>query len=180
LISPDSAPATELEKAPWLGPVQPTDAISSATACTVAQRTAGFVLVVRILVTVRRPHHPTRHHTAAHAQEKARTNTQNPRRGAVDKGARSLRDHHRSADGVSEVPNDPKWDRKALDAAVASGKTQTIHLAEPMPVLLLYWTARGAPDGGRVEFFPDVYRRDRAILRGLNGKFRARQRHRRK
>jgi len=70
------------------------------------------------------------------------------------------------------VLNDPvRWNRAALDAAVATKKTQTVNLARPVPVLLLYWTAQPRPDG-QVIFRNDVYGRDPATLAALNGTFR--------
>ena len=70
------------------------------------------------------------------------------------------------------VLNDPvRWNRAALDAAVATRKTQTVNLATPVPVLLLYWTAQPRPDG-QVIFRNDVYGRDPATLEALNGTFR--------
>jgi murein L,D-transpeptidase YcbB/YkuD len=62
------------------------------------------------------------------------------------------------------------WDRKRIDAAVASGKTTTVFLTKPQPVLLLYWTANVDPDG-IVHFFRDVYQRDPPIARALDGPF---------
>lgn len=67
------------------------------------------------------------------------------------------------------APND--WDRKRIDAAVASKKTTTVYLAEPMPVLLLYWTANVDPDGV-VHFYRDVYQRDPPIEKVLDGPYR--------
>ena len=70
------------------------------------------------------------------------------------------------------VLNDPvRWNRAALDAAVATKKTQTVNLATPVPVLILYWTAQPRPDG-QVIFRNDVYGRDPATLAALNGTFR--------
>jgi len=70
------------------------------------------------------------------------------------------------------VLNDPvRWNRAALDTAVATKKTQTVNLATPVPVLLLYWTAQPRPDG-QVIFRNDVYGRDPATLEALNGTFR--------
>jgi L,D-transpeptidase YcbB len=70
------------------------------------------------------------------------------------------------------VLNDPvRWNRAALDAAVATKKTQTVNLARPVPVLLLYWTAQPRPDG-QVIFRNDVYGRDPPTLAALNGTFR--------
>ena len=54
---------------------------------------------------------------------------------------------------------------------VASGKTQTVNLAQPLPVLILYWTAQPRPDG-QVIFRNDVYKRDAATLAALNSDFR--------
>lgn len=62
-------------------------------------------------------------------------------------------------------------DRKAIDDILASGKTTTVWLAEPLPVLLLYWTANVDPDGV-VHFYPDVYGRDPPIAKALDGPFR--------
>jgi murein L,D-transpeptidase YcbB/YkuD len=70
------------------------------------------------------------------------------------------------------VLNDPvRWNRAAIDAAVATKKTQTVNLARPVPVLILYWTAQPRPDG-QVIFRNDVYGRDPATLAALNGAFR--------
>jgi murein L,D-transpeptidase YcbB/YkuD len=70
------------------------------------------------------------------------------------------------------VLNDPvRWNRAAIDAAVATRKTQTVNLAKPVPVLILYWTAQPRPDG-QVIFRSDVYGRDPATLAALNGTFR--------
>lgn len=69
------------------------------------------------------------------------------------------------------VLNDPvKWNKAAIDAVVASQKTQTVNLAKPVPVLILYWTAQPLPDG-QVFFRNDVYDRDRATLAALNSEF---------
>lgn len=62
------------------------------------------------------------------------------------------------------------WDAEAVAEADATEKTQTVHLAEPLPVLLLYWTAEGGRDG-LVHFRPDVYDRDSVVLEALNGPF---------
>ncbi len=61
-----------------------------------------------------------------------------------------------------------RWNRRTLDAAIASGKTLTVRLPKPWPVLILYWTAELDADGG-VRFLPDVYRRDPPLLQALNG-----------
>jgi murein L,D-transpeptidase YcbB/YkuD len=62
------------------------------------------------------------------------------------------------------------WTRQRIDAVVASEKTTTVWLPEPVPVLLLYWTARPTPDG-EVRFARDLYRRDPKVLAGLERPF---------
>ncbi len=63
-----------------------------------------------------------------------------------------------------------KWPRERIDAAIASGRTQTVVLDKPIAVKLLYWTAE--VDGtGRVSFFPDVYSRDDALFSALDQPF---------
>jgi murein L,D-transpeptidase YcbB/YkuD len=70
------------------------------------------------------------------------------------------------------VLNDPvKWNRAAIDAAIATEKTQTVNLAGPLPVLILYWTAQPRPDG-QVVFRNDIYGRDPTTLESLNSDFR--------
>ena len=62
--------------------------------------------------------------------------------------------------------------RGRLDALVASGRTETVFLDKPMPIMLLYWTAE--PDAeGRVSFLPDVYQRDAAVSAALAAPFNA-------
>jgi murein L,D-transpeptidase YcbB/YkuD len=71
--------------------------------------------------------------------------------------------------------DDPAWTTQTLTDAAASGKTRNIVLANPLPVLILYWTA--AVDGdGRVHFLPDVYGRDPAVIRALGAPFSFRKR----
>lgn len=67
------------------------------------------------------------------------------------------------------------WDRPAIDRALASGEPTTVYLDEPLPTLLLYWTAWVDPDAG-LTFYPDVYDRDPAISAGLKESFRFRLR----
>ncbi len=56
--------------------------------------------------------------------------------------------------------NDPeKWNREEIKKAIESGKTRTVFLPEPIPVLLLYWTVEVSPDGA-VNFKKDLYGRD--------------------
>ena len=64
----------------------------------------------------------------------------------------------------------PGWDRGKIDEVVASGKTTRVHLEQPMPVLLLYWTAWADP-GEPVQFRRDIYERDGPIRAALNSEF---------
>ncbi len=66
------------------------------------------------------------------------------------------------------VLDDPAVTEQTLRQEIAKGKSRTIHLKRPVPVLILYWTASVARDG-TLRFLPDVYHRDPAIVRGLNG-----------
>jgi murein L,D-transpeptidase YcbB/YkuD len=61
----------------------------------------------------------------------------------------------------------PGWDRDRIDQVVASRSTTRVDLAEPMPVMLLYWTVE-VTENGTVHFRKDVYNRDQAILKGLD------------
>jgi murein L,D-transpeptidase YcbB/YkuD len=69
------------------------------------------------------------------------------------------------------VLDDPAWDAAAIDAAVARGETRTVNLKQPVPVLILYWTAQPRPDG-QVIFRGDIYGRDAPLLAALDGEYR--------
>jgi murein L,D-transpeptidase YcbB/YkuD len=69
------------------------------------------------------------------------------------------------------VLNDPQWNRQSMDAVIATKATRTVNLKQPVPVLILYWTAQPRPDGQMV-FRNDVYGRDPATLAALNSDFR--------
>jgi murein L,D-transpeptidase YcbB/YkuD len=62
--------------------------------------------------------------------------------------------------------DDPNWTAEGLVAAASSGKTRTIVLKKPLPVLILYATASADPEG-RVHFVSDVYERDPEVIRRL-------------
>jgi murein L,D-transpeptidase YcbB/YkuD len=46
-----------------------------------------------------------------------------------------------------------------------------VHLAQTLPVLILYWTVDPHLDGD-IQFYPDVYQRDAPILAALDAPFR--------
>jgi murein L,D-transpeptidase YcbB/YkuD len=58
------------------------------------------------------------------------------------------------------------WTRERFDTTVASEETTTVWLPEPVPVLLLYWTALPTPEG-EMRLFRDLYHRDAKVLAGL-------------
>jgi murein L,D-transpeptidase YcbB/YkuD len=62
------------------------------------------------------------------------------------------------------------WGREQIDATIESRETKTVFLAEPLPVLILYWTAEVDPDG-LVHFYNDVYDRDQRIATALDAPF---------
>lgn len=64
--------------------------------------------------------------------------------------------------------NDPqRWNRAAIDAAVAAGETRTFKLGTPVPVLLAYWTV-DLHDGTRPAFKADIYGLDGTLLKALD------------
>jgi murein L,D-transpeptidase YcbB/YkuD len=71
---------------------------------------------------------------------------------------------------VERLLDDPAWDAAALQGAVASGRTQTIRLAKPVKLLLIYWTV-DETDDGRIVFKRDVYDRDARLWEALNARF---------
>jgi murein L,D-transpeptidase YcbB/YkuD len=54
-----------------------------------------------------------------------------------------------------------------LQSAIDSGEQQTMALASPVPVYVLYFTTAAAADGS-VQYLDDIYERDGEILRALD------------
>ena len=52
------------------------------------------------------------------------------------------------------------WTRERIDSQVDSGDTRSIVLSQPIPVHVVYWTA-AADESGDVNFYDDIYDRDR-------------------
>jgi murein L,D-transpeptidase YcbB/YkuD len=71
--------------------------------------------------------------------------------------------------------DEAQWNQKSIDRVIESGKTRTVWLHRPVPVLLLYWTAWVGPDG-RINFGHDLYDRDKLVQKALTGEFRFRKR----
>lgn len=74
------------------------------------------------------------------------------------------------------LDDQPKWTRPKIDEVVKSGKRTTVKLTEPLPILLLYWTAYSEA-AGSVQFRQDLYDRDAAVLKALQGPVLAHKRH---
>jgi len=60
-----------------------------------------------------------------------------------------------------------KWDSAAIDATLANAATKTVHLQDTFPVLIMYLTALGEPDGPTY-FYKDIYDRDTSLLEALD------------
>lgn len=56
-----------------------------------------------------------------------------------------------------------KWNKQSIEKVVNKRKTRTVFLDEPVPIMILYWTA-SADNEGNVYFMKDIYNRDKAIL----------------
>jgi L,D-transpeptidase YcbB len=83
---------------------------------------------------------------------------------ALSSGCIRVEDPFGLADALLRGANG--WTREKVDSVIATEQTTTVWLPEPVPVLLLYWTARPAPDG-EVRFARDLYKRDAKVLAGL-------------
>ncbi|MEA1888744.1 MAG: L,D-transpeptidase family protein [Pseudomonadota bacterium] len=59
------------------------------------------------------------------------------------------------------------WDRKRLEHEIATGQTRTVKLKQPIPVLLMYFTAEAREDS-LILFRKDLYDRDASIVDALN------------
>jgi murein L,D-transpeptidase YcbB/YkuD len=66
------------------------------------------------------------------------------------------------------ILDDTRWDQAAIEAQIRTGATVRIPIDDPLPVLVLYWTA-SADLHGELHYYRDVYQRDAAVLRALDG-----------
>jgi murein L,D-transpeptidase YcbB/YkuD len=60
------------------------------------------------------------------------------------------------------------WDAAEIQRQVATDETKTVFLRNPVPVLVVYLTALSVDGGESLFFYPDVYRRDAALLAALD------------
>ena len=63
------------------------------------------------------------------------------------------------------LQNDPAWPEERIREAMAAGKSSTIRLAEPIPVVIAYITT--VIKQGKVYFFADLYGHDRLLAQAL-------------
>lgn len=63
-----------------------------------------------------------------------------------------------------------KWTLQKIEEAIATNKTQTVYLPEPITIMLLYWTVVIGQDG-TVHFKKDIYDRDEKLLEAMNKDF---------
>lgn len=61
---------------------------------------------------------------------------------------------------------DAQWNHDAIEKAIKSGRTRTLHLQTPLPVYILYFTA-WADDDGTVNFHKDIYGLDQILQNAL-------------
>lgn len=67
--------------------------------------------------------------------------------------------------------DDPEeWNQGTIQEVLDTKKTRNVNLAEPVPVLVLYWTVFAEKDG-KLRFLRDIYERDGRILKELDGDF---------
>jgi L,D-transpeptidase YcbB len=65
------------------------------------------------------------------------------------------------------LADQPAWDYARIGETFTSLEHKVVHLRQPMPVHLQYWTA-WVDESGRVQFREDIYQRDRALLKALD------------
>ncbi|MEW6995087.1 murein L,D-transpeptidase [Colwelliaceae bacterium MEBiC 14330] len=63
------------------------------------------------------------------------------------------------------LSDDQTWSAQSLQATVDTAQTTRVNLKKPLDVLLMYWTAAQNSDG--FHFYPDIYKRDQAVLNAL-------------
>lgn len=65
------------------------------------------------------------------------------------------------------LKNQPDWTQSRIAAAMGSGKSTTLRLNEPIPVLIAYSTVV-VKNQGTVYFYPDIYHQDGRLEQALN------------
>ncbi len=77
-----------------------------------------------------------------------------------------IRIHDPVALATFVLKNEPQWTEERILEAMASGKSKTERLREPLPVVIAYATAVVRNDD-RIYFFPDIYGHDRLLDEAL-------------
>jgi len=68
------------------------------------------------------------------------------------------------------------WTRERIDELIASGRTKHVALEKPMRIVIAYHTV--LVRDGEILFREDVYKRDPAVLKALDGEFKVRKQDR--
>ena len=69
------------------------------------------------------------------------------------------------------LADDPAWSESRIRAAMDNGKSNTIRLKQPIPVVIAYSTAM--VKNGKVFFYPDIYGHDKLLSVALDQRSRA-------
>ena len=64
------------------------------------------------------------------------------------------------------LKHSPEWTTERIEAAMSGGRSRTLRLQEPIPVLISYSTVVVKND--KVYFFPDIYQQDALLEQALN------------
>lgn len=64
------------------------------------------------------------------------------------------------------LQDQPEWTAARIEQAMHGGKSRTVRLNQPVPVLLAYSTVV-VKDGGKVYFLPDIYQQDARLEQAL-------------
>lgn len=78
-------------------------------------------------------------------------------------GCIRIEDPHALAQFV--LQDDPEWTEARIRSAMERGKSSTLRLKTPVPVVLAYHTT--VAHNGQIHFLPDIYRRDPQLAQAL-------------
>jgi murein L,D-transpeptidase YcbB/YkuD len=63
------------------------------------------------------------------------------------------------------LADEPEWTEERIVQAMTKGRSATLRLREPFPVVIAYTTA--VVRDGRIHFFPDIYGQDKILDEAL-------------
>src|SRR5690606_25269443 len=75
------------------------------------------------------------------------------------------------------LQDDPLWTKERIQEAMGRGKSSTLRLANPLPVVIAYSTT--IVKNGKVHFFADIYQHDRLLDQALQRQAKTREAARR-